>query len=83
MIYAVHAVVNVMSLDSLRWILCILLCYAAAAVCRDFTVTALMKKILHIIAFSNWQDFFITIKSCLGIFWPDFEKQDGRHRRFF
>ena len=32
-------------LDSIRWILWISLCFAAAAaVCRDFTVTALMKK---------------------------------------
>ena len=41
---------------------------------RDFAVTALTKKILQL-AFSNLQDIFITIKSCLGIFLASFRKK--------
>ena len=32
--------------------------------------------------FSNLQNIFIIRKTCLEIFWPHFEKQDGCHRRF-
>ena len=45
--------------------------YATAAVCRDFLVTPPEAKVLYV-DFSNLQDVFITIKSCLGIFFASF-----------
>ena len=40
-------------------------------------------SVLHMKAFSNLQDIFIAIKSCLGIFLASLWPQDGHHRRFF
>ena len=57
--------------DRIWWILWITQEYAAAAVSRDFFITPREDRVLQV-DFSNLQDLFITIKSCLGIFLASF-----------
>ena len=60
--------------DSIQWIQWITHEYAAATtVCRDFLATPIEARVLQV-DFSNLQDMFIAIKSCLGIFLASFWK---------
>ena len=58
----------------MRWILWFMLGYAAAAaVCRDFTVTPLEAAIFQL-SFLNLVGMFLVIRACLGIFLGSFRK---------
>ena len=70
-------------LYAVRWILWFTLGYAAAAaVCRDFTVTPLEAAIFQL-SFLNLVCMFLVIRACLGIFLGSFRKNNMAARALF
>ena len=57
----------------MRWILWFTLGYAAAAVCRDFTVTPLEAAIFQL-SFLNLVGMFMVTRACLGLLLGSFRK---------